>query len=160
MRKNFEIAISDRIKKLITVHKKGSQYRNTLNVDAFRKYLKITNDPRVDIKFIDDGFPLYLKTDGTMCEPVDLSQKISNFIKDERDLCKIIDTFIDECEKGYIVPTTKPARYNICVFTVLKKDSKIGLMTKLRVVRHGSFKQMNTTSINDWINKEKCKMPT
>ena len=33
-------------------------------------------------------------------------------------------------------------------------------MTKLRVVRHGSFKTMDTTSINEWINKEKCKMPS
>ena len=127
---------------------------------AFEKYLKNATNPNINIKFIDDGFPLYLKTDGTPFEPVDLSQQISNFIKDERDLCKIIDTFIDECEKGYVVPINKPARYNICVFTVPKKDSETGLMSKLRVVRHGSFKQMNTTSINEWINKEKCKMPT
>ena len=66
----------------------------------------------------------------------------------------------EECERRHIVPLNKPAKYNICVFTVHKKDTETGLMTKLRVVRHGSFKQMNTTSINQWIDEEKCKMPS
>ena len=157
---NFEIEITQRIERLIKVHSQGSNYRNSLNVEAFRKYLKSSDNPDINIKFIDDGYPLYLNTDGTPLEPVDLSTKISNFIKDERDLCKIIDTFIEETEKGHIVPVNKPSQYNICVFTVPKKDSETGLMTKLRVVRHGSFKTMDTTSINEWINKEKCKMET
>ena len=131
-----------------------------MNVEAFKKYLKTSNNPDIDIKYIQDGFPLYLCTDGTPYTPVDLSKKISNFIKDERDLCKIIDTFIEECENGDIIPTNNEPKYVINVFTVPKKDSETGLMTKLRVVRHGSFKTLDTTSINDWIKKEKCKMPT
>ena len=84
-----------------------------------------------------------------------MSQHISNYIKDERDLCKIIDTFIEECENGDIIPTETKSKYIINVFTVPKKDSETGLMTKLRVVRHGSFKTLNTTSINEWIKKRK-----
>ena len=160
MHNNFEIEITEKLQKLIKVHADGSQYKNNLNVEAFNKYLRSSNDPNINIRFIEDGFPLYLKTDNTPYKPIDLSQQISNFIKDERDLCKIIDTFIEECENGDIVPAYDNASYVINVFTVPKKDSETGLMTKLRVVRHGSFKTLNTTSINDWIRRDKCKMPT
>ena len=33
-------------------------------------------------------------------------------------------------------------------------------MTKLRVVRHGSYCTANTSSINQWIDQRKCQMPT
>ena len=122
--------------------------------------MKSSKNSNSDIKFIEDGFPLYLCTDDTPYTPVDLSQHVSNFIKDERDLCKIIDTFIEECQNGDIEPVQSKPKYFINVFTVPKKDSETGLMTKLRVVRHGSFKTLKTTAINDWILKERCKMPT
>ena len=158
--KNFEIEITEKLKKLVKVHAEGSHYKSTLNIEAFKKYLIHSDDPNINIRFIEDGPPLYLCTDDTPYTPVDLSQQVSNFIKDERDLCKIIDTFIEECESGDIEPTKRNSQYVINVFTVPKKDSETDLMTKLRVVRHGSFKTLNATSINDWILKEKCKMPT
>ena len=133
---NFEIEITDKLKRLVQVHAKGSHYKSSLNV------------------------ALCLSTDDTPYKPVDLSQHISNFIKDERDLCKIIDTFIEECENGDIVPVNHKAKGVMNVFTVPKKDSETGLLTKLRVVRLGSFETLNATSINDWILKEKCKMRT
>ena len=93
-------------------------------------------------------------------KPHNLSTNISNWAKDRKDLLKIVKQFTKECRNGAIIPTTTKAKYNINVFTVPKKDSSTGLYTKLRVVRHGSYHTKNTTSINDWIIPEKCKMPT
>ena len=135
------------------------RYKSKLNVETFRKCLKSSKDPTIYIKLIEDVFPLYLCTDNALYKPVDLSQHISNFIKDERDLLKIIDIFIEECESGDVEPVNHNPKHVINVFTVPKKDFETRLMTKLRVVRHGSFKTLKTTSINDWIRKDKCKMP-
>ena len=78
----------------------------------------------------------------------------------KREFVKILDQFIKELQSGAIIPSNTPPKYVINVFCVPKKDSETGLMTKLRVVRHGSYSTATTTSINDWIDQQKCKMPT
>ena len=44
------------------------------------------------------------------------------------------------------------------IFCVPKKDG-YGAYTKLRVIRNGSFSQNGKTAINEWIIKQRCKMP-
>ena len=117
-------------------------------------------DPEIDIKFIEDGYPLYLITSGSEFEPISLCQKRATFANSKREFIKILDQLIKELKKGDIVPSDKPPSYILNLFCVPKKNSETGLMTKLRVVRHGSYSTATTTSINDWIDKEKCKMET
>ena len=156
----FELEISDKVAQLFDEYKKGSKFKNRLNITAFRKYLESSIDPAINIKFIEDGYPLYLITDGTEVKPVALSQKTATFATTKQEFIKIVNQFIKELQAGAIEPSDKPPKYVINVFCVPKKDSATGLMTKLRVVRHGSFSEATTTSINDWIDKQKCKMPT
>lgn len=75
---------------------------------------------------------------------------------------EILKTATTECLKGDIRPTTdgEQPEYIVNLFSVPKKNSETGQMTKLRIVRHGSFCTPNTTSINDWIQRDKCKMPS
>ena len=56
-----------------------------------------------------------------------------------------------------IVPTDRLPRFVCSSFTVPKKG-KTGKYDAYRVVRNGSFKTNATTSINQWIDPEKCKM--
>ena len=63
-------------------------------------------------------------------------------------------------QSGAVIPVSYSPKNIINVFCVPKKDSETGEMTKLRVVRHGSYSTKDTTSINDWIDKQQCKMPT
>lgn len=155
-----DIEISETIQKLFRTHGEGSKFKNRLNITAFRKYLEGAIDPSINIKFIEDGYPLYLATDGLGFKPIALCQKSASFANTKREFIKIIEQIIKELESGAIVPSNTPPSYVLNLFCVPKKDSATGLMTKLRVVRHGSFKTANTTSINDWIDQQKCKMPT
>lgn len=112
------------------------------------------------LQYVCDGYPLFLITDGSSSEPVHLSQKLSHMAKNRKEFIKILKQFISEIQNGSIVPANSPPKYIINVFCVPKKDPNTNQMTKLRVVRHGSFNTSNTTSINDWIDPERCKMPT
>ena len=89
-----------------------------------------------------------------------LSQKPASVANNKKELIKIIDQFIKELKSGALIPTEINPRYIINVFCVPKKDPKTDLMTKLRVVRNSSFSTSKTTSINQWIDKFKCKMPS
>ena len=89
-----------------------------------------------------------------------LCQKKASFCNTKEEFIKIIKQFIKELESGAIIPSETPPKYIINVFCVPKKDASTGKMTKLRVVRHGSFCTANTSSINQWIDQRKCKMPT
>ena len=93
-------------------------------------------------------------TDETKYQPIALSQKTANMAR-TKEFIKIIDQFIKELQGGAIDPSKYPPKYIINVFCVPKKDSTTGLMTKLRVVLHGSFSEANTTFIIDWIDQEK-----
>ena len=131
-----------------------------MNVNAFKKYLKNQSDSNLALDLISDGFRLHLITDNTPFTPQNLSQKVANHATSKREIIKIIDQITKELKSGAIEPSEIPPKCQINLFCVPKKDSETGLMTKLRVVRHGSFATSNTTSINDWIDPEKCKMPT
>ena len=145
------------MKELRSLHKKGSSFSNQLNLKAFQHYLKDVKEKDINLNYIKNGFPLFLKDAET---PSNLSTKVSNWAKNKKDVLKILKQFIKECKNGSIIPSDKPAKYNINVFTVPKKDSTTGEYSKLRVVRHGSYHTASTTSINHWIKPEKCKMPT
>lgn len=156
----FDIEINEKVQELFNQHKLGSRFHNPLNIKAFKQYLKGHLEEEMNIKFIEDGFPLWLKTDGTDEIPTNLSQKPASFCTSREEFLKIIKQCIKELKAGQIVPSKTPPKYVIIVFCVPKKDGETGKMTKLRVVRHGSYSTANTTSINQWIKKEKCKMPT
>ena len=156
----FDIEITEKIQHLFRLHGQGSKFKNRLNVTAFRKYIEDSLDPSINISFIEDGYPLYLLTDKLGFKPVALSQKSASFANTKRQFIKILEQIIKELQSGAIEPSDSPPSYVLNLFCVPKKDSATGLMTKLRVVRHGSFHTANTTSINDWIDQQKCKMPT
>lgn len=156
----FEIEISDRVKLLFNEHAKGSRFQNNLNVTAFKEYINDSIDPSIDIKFIEDGYPLHLSTDGSNFEPIALCQKPASFARSKREIIAILVHIIKELQKGQIISSKSPPKYILNLFTVPKKDSEAGLMTKLRFVRHRSFKTATTTSINGWSDQQKCKMPT
>ena len=86
---------------LLTVYNQGPNFTNQLNVRAFEKYLKNSNDKDINIKFIKDGFPLFLSDRN----PTRLSKKISNWAKDKNDILKIIKQFTKECKNGAIIPS-------------------------------------------------------
>ena len=155
--RNSDPEIASVLEELVEVYKQGPKFSNQLNLKAFEQYLKDVNKPDINLNYIKDGFPLYLKESEL---PTNLSTHISNWAKNRKDIIKILKQFIKECKNGAIIPTKQSPKYNINVFTVPKKDSTTGEYTKLRVVRHGSFHTNTTTSINQWIQPEKCKMPT
>jgi len=119
----FEVEITDKILQLFDQYEKGSNFQNNLNVSAFRNYLKDSLDPNVDIKFVEDGFPLYLITDGTGLRPLRLLQKTANMANTKREFVKIIDQLIKELQSGAIIPTKQKPEYVINLFCVPKKDS-------------------------------------
>ena len=156
----FELDISEIVQKLFQKYEEGSKFSNNLNIKAFTKYLRGSLEGERNIKFISDGFPLFLITDGTEYKPINLCQKKASFCNTKEEFIKIIKQFIKELESGAIIPSKTPPKYIINVFCVPKKDAETGKMTKLRVVRHGSYCTANTSSINQWIDQRKCKMPT
>jgi len=93
---------------------------------------------------IKNGYPL-----GITKTPHNLSTKISNYAKNEKHIVKILKQFIKETKNGDIEPINYHPNYIINVFCVPKKDADTGKMTKLRVVRHGSFSTKSKKSIND-----------
>ena len=48
----------------------------------------------------------------------------------------------------------------INAFCVPKKELDTGEMSKLPVVRHGSYSTRDATSRNDWMDEQKFKLPT
>ena len=102
---------------------------------------------------IKNGYPL-----GITKTPHNLSTKISNYAKNEKHIVKILKQFIKETKNGDIEPINYHPNYIINVFCVPKKDADTGKMTKLRVVRHGSFSTKSKKSINDFIDPEYTQM--
>lgn len=138
---------------MITIHKKGFQDTQNLNIREFHRLLPNSDSKQQTIDFLENGYPIWLKQ-----TPINLSQKISNSAKNKKQIIKILNQFITETKNGDIEPINYSPKYIINVFCVPKKDSETGKMTKLRVVRHGSYSTKYTKSINDFIDPEKCKM--
>ena len=106
------------------------------------------------MQYLTNGFPIWLTQ-----TPKNLSTTNSNFANNKKELLNILKTFIKETKNTSVVPYPQNPKYIIPVFNVPKKD-KNGKKTALRMVRHGSFHPKEQTSINNWIDPEKCKMPT
>ena len=126
-----------------------------LNVEAFRKYLTNANHPELDIKFIEDGFPMYL--DPKKGPPVNLSQEEFHIVDSWEHVFKILDTIIDELARGCLIPVETKPDYLIVLFCAPKKP-KAHQTHAWRVVRHCSFARFLYTSINEWIDPDKCRM--
>ncbi len=157
--------LAGKVKDLQTLHSEGSKYVNKLNIDRFKFYLRNKSNGLIDFQFIEEGLPLWLTThgkldsNGDLLEPTNLSTKVNNLLFSLEDVYAFVDKLSEECENGQIEPIDYNPKYICMIFGVAKKDA-YGFYTKIRVIRNGSYKSKNTTAINEWIKKEKCKMPT
>ncbi len=126
------------------------------NIELFREYLQDHPNYDIEIRYIEDGYPLWLKTR----DPSNLSKCVSNIVRDKRELHAILKRMVKEAKKGYITATNKQLHYNLNLLCVPKKDNETGLMTEIRVARHGSFATLRKVAINELIQKERCKILT
>ena len=101
---------------------------------------------------MEDGFPLYLEDRN----PEKLCKKVHNICRDKRDLKEILKRMVKEAKRGYIQPGS--GHYQLNLLCVPKRDNETGLMTEVRVARHGSFCTQRTVSINDKILREFAKI--
>ena len=142
-----------------SLHELPSNFKNDLNTVKFEKYLQGIKRQNVNINYIKEGWPIFKRHDKQTKEFLPLSTKVSHHANSYKEIIEIIDKFITEIKTGKIEPINYTPKYIINCFCVPKKD-KNGNYTKFRVVRNGSFSTKETTAINEWINKKKCKMPT
>ena len=127
------------------------------NLSAWDKYLSKKPKGERDFNFVSNGCPLWFITHGKDEQPTNLNQKNVHYFDNWDQCAAILDKFTQELLDGVIVPTDSLPRFVCSSFTVPKKG-KTGKYDAYRVVRNGSFKTNATTSINQWIDPEKCKM--
>ena len=123
--------------------------KSKINRRKLRKYL--AKHPEGDVRFelITKGFSLGLKDD---LDRSKLSKEVHNFVNNREELLEMIDRISKELDKGYIVPGR--GLYQLNLLCVPKKDSETGLLTKMRLARHASFADSDSTiSLNDGIEK-------
>lgn len=128
-----------------------------MNIKAFSKYLEGKYKGDIDLKYITNGFPLWLSTYTKNTKPTNLSQTVYNIANNKRELLAILDKYIDECNAGQIEPILYKPNYLLMIFCIPKKDG-YKEYAKLRIIRNGSFHTDDTTAINDWISKKRCRM--
>ena len=118
----------------------GSPPKRTFNHVRFAHFLKGHPNETILVDHITNGFPLNIASNAQI---ENLSISRSTFWNNKREMLKIFDTFIDELEKGVLIPYTDDPdaiHYIINVFCTPKKG-KDGKMSALRCVRHGSHKK-------------------
>ena len=149
--------IHGRFIELELLHNDPPKMVTNLNVVAFAKYLKDKTGGEEDIEFFANGFPLSLKPEGPDVDYNKLCQNVRHFARTMREALVIIDTFIKEVKKTYLIPTDKKPKYIINLHCAPKKDTN-GDYTALRMVRHGSYCTAHTVALNDIIEPEACTM--
>ena len=137
---------------MIHLHQNPPTTTPKLNFKAFQNYISGHETEYIDASFITQGFPLWL-----IAEPTNLSQNHQHIANNIEQLNKIMETMVEEAEKGYIVPVPTPTQYQIVLFCAPKKP-KPHQLRAWRVVRHGSYAHRDTTSINDWIDPFRSSM--
>ncbi len=125
---------------------------NPLDVPTFRKYLKDHPKGKVYIAFIEQGWHIGLKKGINKRR---LSKRVHNFVNTKEDCLEQIKRIHKELKAGMIVPGW--GHYQLNLLCVPKKDGATGLMTGIRVARHGSYPKKPTAkafSLNDGITQE------
>ncbi len=143
---------ADLLSELIELHKNPKESDDLLNVDLFTHYLKDHPNGKILVLLFEDGFPMHLEDRN----PENLSKKVHNICRDINDLKEILTRMVKEARKGYIRPGE--GHYQLNLLCVPKRCNVTGLMTEIRVARHGSFCTNRTISINDKIIKECAKI--
>ena len=108
--------IHGRYIELELLHNDPPKMVTNLNVVAFAKYLKDKTGGEEDIEFFANGFPLSLKPEGPDVDYNKLCQNVRHFARTMREALVIIDTFIKEVKKTYLIPTDKKPKDIQCVF--------------------------------------------
>ena len=152
----ISLEIANKVKFLQTLHENGSNYKNHLNISAFKKYLSSKSNSNLVIGFIENDFPLWLTTHGKLDEygnkliPPNLSKRVNNQIQSLANVISYIDKISEETIHDDIEPINYDGYYYIMIFGVPKKDN-LGFYTKTRVIRNGSYKDKNKNAINQYI---------
>ncbi len=144
------------LQELVDLWVQPPQLPHHFNIRLFREYLQDHSNGDIEIHYIEDGYPLWLKTR----DPSQLNKYVSNIVNNKRELHAILHRMVKEAKKGYIGKTLNTLHYNLNLLCVPKKNNVTNLMTEIRVARHGSFASKRTVSINSIIDKEKCVIPT
>ena len=147
--------IADALQDLVNTYKTTTEDAppHPFNIDKWRDYLKDHPDGKIMVQFIECGFPLGLKKD---TKPKKLSKRVHNFINSKRDCLAQIKRIHKELQKKQIIPGK--GHYQLNLLCVPKKDGATGLMTEIRVARHGSYAFAKFISINDAVSDEARKM--
>jgi hypothetical protein len=85
-----------------------------------------------------------------------LNKRVKNIIFTRDDILEMLDRLEKELERGYIAPGR--GWYQLNLLCVPKKDAETGLMTKIRVARHGSFSAPGSVALNDAIDESQKGM--
>ena len=145
---------ADLLQELVTLWENPPDVAHPFNIELFRDYLSDHPDGEINIKYVVDGFPLWL----TSRDPNKLSKQIFNIIRDKDDLYHMLLRMVKEARTGKISPAPKQGHYQLNLLCVPKKDAETGYMTDVRVARHGSYAARHKIAINSKIDKERCKM--
>ncbi len=142
------------VSELFDLYKNPKQNEDPPNFKLFREYLSDHPNGKILIMLFDDGFPLHLKDR----DPKKLCKKVANICRNKKELKAILSRMVKEAKKGYISPGE--GLYQLNLLCVPKRNNETGLMTEIRVARHGSFCTRKTIDINSKIIKEMCKIET
>jgi hypothetical protein len=126
------------------------------HIDEWRKYLKNCPpgpDGQIAIVCIESGYSLGLKSD---FDPKRLCKRVHNFVRTKNDAKCMLERLLKELKKGQIIPGS--GLYQLNLLCVPKKDGATGLMTGVRVARHGSYSFGKTVAINDGVTDEARSM--
>ncbi len=157
--KTIDQTIGDALQALVDDYATATDdVKNPLNVPAIVAYLEGHPDNDILVALIRYGSPLGLKPG---LNPKRLSKRIHNFITTKEECLKMIQKMHKELQKGQIVPGW--GWYQLNLLCVPKKNGETGLMTEIRVARHGSYPKVGTKyiSLNDGITEEakRTKLP-
>ena len=139
--------IADLLEELVTEYTKADgQTKHPFNVEVWRKMLEDHPEGELKFAFIQQGADIAFKGSKKR-----LSRRIHNFVNSRRECIEILKRILKELKKGYIIPGK--GFYQLNLLCVPKKHPKTGLMTEIRVARHGSYSTAKTISLNDGITE-------
>ncbi len=145
--------ICDVLEELAAAYKNPKKVPHPFNRKRWRHHLR--NHPEGEAKFmlITQGFKLGLKPG---IDPKRLSRRVCNYINSRRECLAILKCLLKELQKGYIVPGA--GWYQLNLLCVPKKNNDTGLMTEIRVARHGSYCRGKAIAINDAVTQKARRM--
>lgn len=137
---------------------------NSSNLTEWKKVLADHPEGELQFGFLESGYPLGLRKD---LDPNQLSKRVHNFVNTREDCIEMLKRIHKELGKSQIRPGE--GHYQLNLLCVPKKDGATGLMTMIRVARHGSYTKSEkicidgvdygcALAINDGITDEARRM--